>query len=234
MLSPFSTKGWILISRPVKQKSRLLDLAIDRINGLRNPVPGEEPSSPEFDRFLALYERLRQGAVLDIVQAPECEGEAKFFWDIHDYEDAHADSVREFLDLLGIEAKLDGSPVILPLRESIGRSTSSIHVQMRSAYELLRALATGIEIPSAHLEAGIVEELTSPLSEDRRFMTIRSSEEAPDGATVQIRFRDRWFYIDATDTRTKRAFAFTRTFIGMRLAGPGATQGAPVLTVPVN
>ena len=54
------------------------------------------------------------------------------------------------------------------------------------------------------------------------------------GSSVRIRFRDRWFYIDATDTRSKRAFGLLRTFIGMRLADPGAAQKAPVLTVPVN
>ncbi len=53
-------------------------------------------------------------------------------------------------------------------------------------------------------------------------------------ATVRIRFRDRWFYIAATDTHSKRALTFLRTLIGMRLADPGAAQRAPVLTVPVN
>ena len=49
-----------------------------------------------------------------------------------------------------------------------------------------------------------------------------------------VRFHDQWFYIDATDTQSKRAFLFLQTFIGMRLADPGAAQRAPVITVPVN
>jgi hypothetical protein len=65
-------------------------------------------------------------------------------------------------------------------------------------------------------------------------MTIHSSVKRPENATVRIRFRDQWFYIDATDTRSKRAFGLLRTFIGMRLADPSAAQKAPVLTVPVN
>jgi len=40
--------------------------------------------------------------------------------------------------------------------------------------------------------------------------------------------------IDATDTQSKRAFLFLQTFIGMRLADPGAAQRAPVITVPLN
>jgi len=47
-------------------------------------------------------------------------------------------------------------------------------------------LGTGIEIPSSHLQAGIVEPRTSAM----RFITIRSAEKRPENATVRIRFRD--------------------------------------------
>lgn len=142
--------------------------------------------------------------------------------------------MREFLDLIGIEVKLDGSAILLPIRETLGRSVSAVHLQTRSAYDVLRAFGFGIEIPPSHLEAGIVEPRTSASLEERRFITIRSSRKSPDDATVQIRFRDWWFYIDATDTQSKQAFMLLRTFIGMRLADPGAAQRAPVITVPVN
>ena len=41
------------------------------------------------------------------------------------------DSVRELLDLLGIEVKPDGSTIILPVREAVGGSVSAIYVQTR-------------------------------------------------------------------------------------------------------
>jgi hypothetical protein len=103
-------------------------------------------------------------------------------------------------------------------------------VQTRSAYEVLRALGDGIEIPPAHLEAGIVEPRTPAI----RLITIRSSQKRPENATVRIRFRDWWFYIDATDTQSKQVFLFLKTFIGMRLADPGAAQQAPLITIPVK
>jgi hypothetical protein len=257
MLSPISISEWILMSGSVKRKGDLLGLAVRRINGLRSPLPGDEPPSPQFARALELYDRLRQAAVLDIVQAPETGkkvnyvllGQAgvldivqapgfgkkiNYFWEIHDYEDAHSDSVRELLEILGIDAKLDGSEILLPVRVAVGRSSSAIHVQTRSLYDLLRIFGAGIEIPSAHLEAGIVEPLASVDSEREQLVRIRSSEDRPAAATVQIRFHDRWFYIDATDTRSKGGFMFLRTFIGVRLAARGTAQRAPVLTVPVR
>ena len=142
--------------------------------------------------------------------------------------------MRELLDLLGIDVKPDGSTIILPLREAVGSSVSAIHVQTRLAFEVLQVFGVGIEIPSPHLDGGIVKPVTWVGPEEERFITFRSSEKRPDDATVRIRFHDRWFYIDATDTQSKRAFLFLRTFIGMRLADPGTAQQAPVITVPVR
>ena len=240
MLSPVSTSEWILLGNPAKHPGDVFALAVRRVNGLRNPLLGEEPPSPAFARLVELYDRLRRADVLDDVQRLETEAETEaeaetgYFWYIHDYEDAHGDSVREFLDLLGIEVKSDGPAILLPIREAVGSSVSAIHLRTRSAWGVLQVFGTGIEIPAAHLKAGIVEPLTSAESEERRFITIRSSGKRPENATVRIRYRDRWFYIDATDTRSKRAFGFLRTFIGMRLADPAAAHQAPVLTVPVN
>jgi hypothetical protein len=234
MLSPVSTREWLLLSGPAEHPGQVLALAVDRINGLRGPRPGEGPPSPEFARFIELYDRLRRADVLDIVELPETGGENAFFADIHDYAGTYENNVREILDLLGIAAKPDGASILLPFRMAVGRSPSAIHVQTRSAYEVLQVFGAGIEIPPAHIEAGIVEPTAWEPPEDRKLFRIRSSQKRPKNATVQIEVRDRWFYIDAADTPSKRAFMFLRTFIAMRLAAPAGTQQAPVLTVPVN
>jgi len=147
--------------------------------------------------------------------------------------DVYRAGMIQHAEQVGIEVRPDGSAILLPVREAVGSSVSAVHLQTRSAWEVLQVFGAGIEIPPAHLEAKIVEPRASAVTEEMRFMTIRSSEKRPDDATVRIRFRDRWFYIDATDTRSKRAFGLLRTFIGMRLADPAAHK-APVLTVPVN
>ncbi len=81
--------------------------------------------------------------------------------------------------------------IILPVREEvIGSSDASVHVQTRSAYDVLRGFDAGIEIPATHLEAGIVEPLASAVPGSRRFVAIHSAEKPSDNAPVQIRFRD--------------------------------------------
>jgi len=234
MLSPVSVEEWHLLSGPVKHPGTVLALAVHRINGLRNPLAGRQPPSPGFSRFLELYDRLRWVGVLDTVRAPGTTTEDGLFWAFHDYKDAHSDNVREILDLLGIAAKPDGSAIVLPVRTAVGGSSSAIHVETRSAFDVLEAFGTGIEIPSSHLEAGMVEPLAIAIPDEGRLITIRSSEKRPDDATVRIRFHDRWFYIEASDTQSKRAFGFLRTFIGMRLAKEGVAQQAPVITIPAR
>jgi hypothetical protein len=70
--------------------------------------------------------------------------------------------------------------------------------------------------------------------EERQLFRIHSSKQRPDRATVRIRYRDWWFYIDDADAKSKRSFRFLRTFIGMRLADQSAAQRAPVITIPVK
>jgi len=113
---------------------------------------------------------LRRADVLDIVCAAETDAENNYFFDIHDYEDAHDESVREFIDLLGIEMKPNGSTILLPFRIAVGSSVSAIHVQVRSAYDVLRELGSGIEIPLdheviSHAVAGIAD-LSPPVESE--------------------------------------------------------------------
>jgi len=234
MISPLSVSEWVLLSNPIRRKDLLFALAVQRVNALRNSLPGEGPPSPAFIRLVELYGNLRSAAVLDLVQVKKPWRPVKYFWSIHDYTGGQEDSVREFLDLLGIDAKLEGSKIVLPIREAVGRSESAVHLQTRSPYDVFRVFGTGIELPSAHLESGVVHPISPETTEKWQFIKIRSSTQRSGNATVQIEFRGSWFHIDATDTQSKRAFAFLRTLIGIRLAAPAASRIAPVLTVPVN
>lgn len=245
MLAPLAPGELLLLSSASRHPGRVFTLGVSRINGLGNPLLSGKPPSRDYLRFLEIYESLRVQGVLEYVEAPEGTAEAEterrpeYYWDIHGYAASHGDEVRELLDLLGLEVRVDGSPILLPVRDAVGSSTSAIHVHIRSAYQMLELLGTGIEIPSAHLEAGIVAEEPVVWPGKRPFLRIKSSEtnwwtSRPEGASVAVRFRDRWFYLADTDVESKRSFWFLRTMIGMRMANPGASQQAPILTVPVN
>ena len=233
MLSPISLEQLLMLSSMAKTQGNTLDIMVRRINGQRNTVVGDEPPSPEFLRMVDLFAQLRQGNVVDVSMSAEKENE--YFFVFHDYKDAYSDSVRELLALLGIKKEIDGKNIVLPIRSGVGSGSDSVvNIQTRSALDLLKIYGAGIDIPLPHLEAGIVQPTRWAVSGERRPIEIRSSEKRPEDATVSIRFRDWWFYIDATDTRSKQAFQLFRIFLGLRLKDAGTAQRAPILTVPVK
>jgi hypothetical protein len=251
MLAPLAAGDLLLLSGASQHPERIFNLTVSHINGLRNQILGGHTPERDFARFLEIYGDLRRDGVLEYVGEAGAETEAdadadadadaevKYLWYIHRYADSHRDELRELLELLGLEVRADGSPIILPVLDAIGSSTSAIHLRTRSAYQVLELLGNGIEIPPSHLEAGIVHDEPVAWLGKTPFLKVRSSEthwwtSRPEDAIVAVRFRDRWFYIADTDTDSKRTFWFVRTMIGMRLAGPGANQQAPILTVPVN
>jgi hypothetical protein len=164
------------------------------------------------------------------------ESDEDYYLNLHSYDDRHRETVREFLGILGINGHdIDGSDILLPLRLSIGKSSSdSVELETRSILEMIRAIGNAIEVPAPHVERGIVVPGKWATPEQERFITIRSSKFRPDSSTVAVFFRDWWFYIDATDKRSKQGFLLLRTLIGMRLEDAGLAGQAPELTIEVD
>jgi len=235
VMTAVSLEEWHLLSGAGWDKRAVFEVTIFRINGLYNPLLSNNERSPEFERLIDIYDLLSRRDVLDIEKAViGDDDDPAYVLAFHDYDPAYRDSVEELFELLGIKVKVDGSPILLPVRQGYGSPDDAIHLQTRSAQNVLHLLGFGIDVPQEHFEAGIVEPISSNSRDMRKYLTVRSTEKRPENATILIRYRDRWFYIDATDTRSKRTFRFLRTFLGMRLADVSTSQRAPIITVPVN
>jgi hypothetical protein len=63
---------------------------------------------------------------------------------------------------------------------------------------------------------------------------IHSSQNKPINATIAVKHRGYWFYIDEADTRTKRFFEMLRALWSVSIAASSDRKMAPVLTVPVS
>jgi len=68
--------------------------------------------------------------------------------------------------------------------------------------------------------------------EPNRLVHIYSGKAEPDNACVMVHYRDRWFWIDDRDLRTKRTFAFMMLLF--TLADPGEKENPPVVTIPAQ
>jgi len=155
---------------------------------------------------------------------------------LSDYRPAQYASIERYLELLGIKDRVvNGERIVLPFGPySENDPGGTIHVETRSVYDWLELAGSMIEVPAEHLQAGIVEPGGWSGPEEYRLMTIRSAHRRPKSAVVAVPFQGWWFFIDATDARSKQSFRLLKLLVSMRLNLDAVGPGVPVLTLPVG
>jgi hypothetical protein len=234
MLAPMTLEHAILLlSASVDDRLWMHELFAS-VNGLRNPLG--RPPSPEFTQAIDALIDLSELGLTSLGRDASSTDAGHYVLSIHGYGDAHADEVRAYLEMLGLDrVTADGQEIVIPVRWATGRRTgNAIHFEMRSAFDVIRRAASMVEVPADHLEAGIVEPVNTAVREHNRFITIRSSQTRPPNAAVAVPLHDAWFYIDGTDARSKRSFSLMRLLIGIRMEDTSVRKQLPILTVPVS
>ncbi|MHC5113951.1 MAG: hypothetical protein ACYTGP_05930 [Planctomycetota bacterium] len=233
MLMPITLEQAYLLMESGNDQKRWLYELYSSINGLQNPM-GDLPAE-KFQRLVDVYLPLRRLGVVRLGVAPaSTDDQREYTLRFDNYED-HVDDIREALSLLGIEEQtLDGRPFSLPVHLGPGRADDSVYINMRSPFDMIRHAASKVDVPAEHIEAGLAEDVSWKDWGDDPFMRIRSSLKRPRNALIVVPFRGYWFYVDATDTRSKRSFGMLKLLIEMRLEDRSADQQMPVLTVPVG
>ena len=116
-----------------------------------------------------------------------------------------------------------------------------IKMRMRSFYSVLNLLAYGIDIPpkdemegraftKASYDQAVREGRAVDLSDK---FVVQSSSERPANASVAVKHRGSWFYVDDRDHVSKRLFNAVYDLFNMEIA-PSGGGGGPILTVPVK
>lgn len=232
MLSPVSAEQALLLSRMSTAEVEVLRFMVRRANGVVNPLFSSRPAEGEgeaFDRFIELYTRLRDRGRLDIVLSADDQYTMLF----HDYGEDGAPDVAELLRTLRVQRGPEGgAPITVPLRFFVGALwTDGVDLETPSALEVIEAAAAGVEVPEAHLSEGIAQ--PSAGTPQRALIKVHASRNHPAPASVAVKHRGWWFFVDGRDTRSKQAFMVLRTLIGLRLDDAASGQRVPVLTIPV-
>jgi hypothetical protein len=116
------------------------------------------------------------------------------------------------------------------------RNDREIAVLTKSMLGILLEVASGIDVPTAHVAEGRTAPSTRIASaqevRDRPLIRILSGANPPTGAFSAVRYRDAWYWIDDDDFASKRIFTFLMMFFS--LAETGVSPQAPVLTIPAS
>jgi len=155
---------------------------------------------------------------------------------IHKYAPAHLKEVLEFLDLLGLPEPADKSKnIVLPVFLAVDKPDwGSIAMETRSLWDLMEILTASVEVPEEDVRSGVAQKYPRKGLAGKD-VHIRYSTESPNTASVAVKYRGAWFYIDEADSTTKMAFRVFQKLQAVMIAeATVGDQRAPVLTVPVS
>jgi hypothetical protein len=212
-------------------------VAASVMNGLKNQettISGVAPPSPEFLRAISLLRKIQlSGAVgLRVLQDESKRQTSILTFRTRDVQPETLADIGEMRRLL----KLD--PDATEFRLVFGATAANdkeLAVQTRSMLHIMTTMASQVDVPPEHVAEGRATPgwvAESPDDEKTRFLHVRCSESSPEDAYVAVKYRDRWFWIDDRDLKSKRTLALMMLFFS--LADTGEREPLPLITIPAQ
>jgi hypothetical protein len=236
VMSPVALASLAQFSENLADPAPVYYALVTSINGIYNPDFRDASAAPDtrFTRLVSIMTALSRAHLLHWVQDPKQQD--RFSITIDRYAPAYADEVSELLMLLEIPAPENASSkIILPVSLAAGRGdTGKISITTRSVYQLLEILSGAVEVPEQDRASGVAVEYPPPGLVGAR-LKVHYAHGRPNRASVAVKYRDGWFYIDGDDQSTKLFFRFVTTLLSIEMAeSTDSASATPVLTVPVS
>ena len=237
LLTPIPLDIFLLLVRAMPEPGPTITLLVNQTNGLQNPdflsAPSAEPD-PQFLRHVELVTELRKAGIMQWAEDPRKE--VGFDILISGYAPEYSQTVREYIALLGLPLPADESKdIVLPVYFAVNaRELGGIGISTRSTADLIEILRAAIEIPQEHNRPGLTINYP-PMGPAGKDILIHSSKDKPKTASLAVKYRGYWFYIEETDQPTKLFFKSMRLFWSVSIASSANSRtAAPVLTIPVS
>ena len=204
--------------------------AVASLNGLKNNDPslsGVAPASPEFLRVLELLRKIQlSGAVaLRIEQDPQKQQTTLLTFRRKGITPETLEAIAELRGLLQL------SPEAQEFRLVFGATPANdqeVAVVTRSPLHIMAMMAAYVEVPPEHIADGRATPGLTPAAPLR----ISCAKKQPADAFVAVPYRNRWFWIDDRDLKTKRAFGLLVMLFS--LGESGQKESLPLITIPAQ
>ncbi len=208
----------------------VLFTALASLNGLKNQqatLSGVTPAAPEFLRALDLLRKIQlSGAVAMRIQQNAQKQETMLLT-------FHSQGItRETLDEIAELRRLlrlnpEGHEFRLVFAATPANDTE-VAVITRSPLHIMAMMAAYVEVPPEHIAQG----RATPGLETAGAFRVACSRSRPADAFTAVSYRDRWFWIDDRDLKTKRAFALLIMLFS--LGETGQREPLPLITIPAQ
>ena len=229
-LPPSAVMGMIEAGYPI---DLVLRICVESVNGVKNRIGGALRARPADAEFYPLMERLQRtqssGALGLRVQRTK-DGEATVMTIRGKVDPSVLEDSRSVRKTLGIDPEAEEFKVVYG---SIAKDNKELAMLTRSILQIIINLASGIEVPEAH----VAEKQVNPTLPDITpsgipvppLIRIHSSSSKPDNAFVAVPYQSYWFWIDNRDLRSKGLFSFLMFMFS--LTETGGKEGAPIVTI---
>lgn len=157
-------------------------------------------------------------------------------------DNRNSPEVKKLYRILGIKGNPGEIKLVNNLRLGmVNKDDNIVAIRTRCFLSMLDFLSYAVKTPPDLIQKGIVQ---APRYPDGKYfdltkltdglLTIYMTNQRPHGNTsVEVNYRNHWFYIADNDSVSKRTFALVEQLFNLQ-AGPLSNSGGPVLTIPVR
>ncbi|OHE70590.1 MAG: hypothetical protein A2007_04695 [Verrucomicrobia bacterium GWC2_42_7] len=220
---------------------RIFNLYVDRINNLENaptackPTPEKAPDYEKFHRLTAILGELQYKRLIEIDKKP-------------DNNDISVDMVFRFKPSAEMADKIAEAKSLMGLRQDkndfkfknnfLELKNNRITIRFRSMMGIMFFLSQAIEIPSEHIEKGLVTVTKnadgSPFNWDNatgKLFKVYCDKKRPVDAFAWVRYHGYWYYIKDNDLHSKSTFHLLSELFSVQAGRP--TPREPVLMLSI-
>jgi hypothetical protein len=235
LMSPLSLRELMLFASNLTNPARVYFTFVSRISDIHNPsfLYDSNPVDPRFSRLIELFSKLDKAQRLHWTSNSQHSDRYSIVID-HYWPNYSADvaEIYKLLDLSGPE--IFSSRMEIPV--SFGADNpveGGVSISTRSIYNLLEIMSAAIDVPEQDQVSGRALSYP-PAGLVGQKLRVRRANDAPEGASTAVQYRDAWYYIDDTNQNTKLFFRLVTTLMSVSIADSTSNDATPLLTVPVS
>jgi hypothetical protein len=208
----------------------VLFAAVASMNGLHNQettITGVTPPDPDFVRVLELLRNIQHSGAVAVRVHHDVEKQETTLLTFQ----TKGIAAQTLAEIAEVRRLLRLDPDAHEFRLVYGATPADdreLAVVTRSLLHIMGTMAAYVDVPAEDVAEG----RATPGVTTAGPLRIGSSGSRPADAFAAVSYRDRWFWIDDRDIRTKRAFGLLMMLF--TLADSGARDALPVVTIPAQ
>jgi hypothetical protein len=215
----------------------VLFATVASINGLKNQqssIEGFVPADADFLRALVLMRKMQLSGAVAVRIRQNAQKQQTTILTLRS-KDIAPQTLEDSLELRQL-LKLDPDAQEFTLvHGATATNDKEVAVLTRSILQEMATMAAQVDVPEQDVRQGRTLAGWESISNDPsaiRLIQIHSSASSPADAFVEVHYRDRWFWIDDRDLKSKRTFSFMMMLF--TLADTGEKEPLPLITIPAQ